>query len=109
MKDQEQQHSFHYGQQVRIITCPESHPDHAGQVGTVTHQYRVKSAIRVAVGIGICRAAAVEVLAEEAPAKSVRAPVIVGRYGPTYGAPVWWFKRHRTPQGETAANVSEHN
>jgi hypothetical protein len=108
MKDQEQRHPFRYGQQVRIITCPEHHPKHVGQVGTVTQQYRVTSGIRVAVGTGICRAAAVEAVAEETPADGVDAPVIVDRHGPMYGAPAWWFRRTPTAQRDMAENASKH-
>jgi hypothetical protein len=58
---------FRSGQQVRIIACPQDHPDHVGQVGTVFQRYNRTTTIRVHVGTGICQATAVEAVPVETP------------------------------------------
>jgi hypothetical protein len=58
---------FRYGQQVRIVACPQNHPDHVGQVGTVAQKGKATTTIRVHVGIGICRATVVEMVPVEPP------------------------------------------
>jgi hypothetical protein len=68
MVDQDLQ-TFRNGQQVRIIACPQNHPDHVGQVGTVAQKGKKTTTIRILVGMGICQATAAEVApAEPAPA-----------------------------------------
>jgi hypothetical protein len=58
---------FRYGQQVRITVCPQNHPDHVGQVGTVAQRYKKTAFIRVHIGTGICQATAVELVSVEPP------------------------------------------
>jgi hypothetical protein len=50
------------GQRVRILVCPQNHPDHVGQVGTVAQTREKVATTRVYVGTGICQAAAVELV-----------------------------------------------
>jgi hypothetical protein len=71
---------FRYGQRVRITVCPQNHPDHVGQVGTVAQKYTKTAFIRVYVGTGICRATAVEVVAVEPPPSPLRP-----KFGPWVG------------------------
>jgi hypothetical protein len=51
----------HTGQTVRIIACPQQHPDHVGQVGEVVTTTR-HARTRVYVGNGICQASLIEVM-----------------------------------------------
>jgi ribosomal protein L21E len=60
-----QQQPFRSGQHVRIIACPQNHPDHQGQVGTVSRPNKRTATIRVYVGVGICNATVVEPVTEE--------------------------------------------
>lgn len=61
---------FRPGQQVRIVVCPQNHPDHIGQAGTVTQNTRGTGRIRVHVGLGLCQATQVEDL--DGPGVEVR-------------------------------------
>ena len=51
--------------QVRILVCPQNHPDHVGKVGTAGPYNHVTAAQRVYVGTGICQATTVEPVAED--------------------------------------------
>jgi hypothetical protein len=82
------------GQHVRIIECPQNHPEHVGQLGTVASLNRVAATVRVYVGSGICQATAVESVAEEMPSDRVRPSATLGSFTSAIGAPAWWF--HRT-------------
>lgn len=62
--------AYRHGQHVRITECPQNHPDHVGQVGTVATHNTMRAALRVYVGMGICQATAVEPVDE--PASIVR-------------------------------------
>jgi hypothetical protein len=64
MATMEPRSSLRSGQQVRIIECPQNHPNHVGQVGTVDRNRGRVPGTRVHVGIGICQAAAVELVDE---------------------------------------------
>jgi len=61
------QGTFTPGQPVRIITCPQNHPDHMGQVGTFALTGRNSPIMRVYVGMGICQATAIESVREDSP------------------------------------------
>lgn len=63
-------------QQVRILVCPQNHPDHVGQVGTAASYNRRTAALRVYVGMGICQATVVEPVAE------MREDAVGGTQGP---------------------------
>jgi hypothetical protein len=64
--DREQHRPFRAGQRVRIVACPQGHPDHVGRVGTVAPRH-TNAPFRVYVGTGICRPTAVEPVDEDPP------------------------------------------
>jgi hypothetical protein len=59
--------AFRYGQQVRIIECPQNRPDHVDQVGTVAQRTRRATTIRVHVGIAVCQATVIKTVPVESP------------------------------------------
>ena len=67
MSNQERTRRYERGQLVKIINCPQNHPEHVGQVGTVSPNQRMSATVRVYVGTGICQAKEVEAVNEGLP------------------------------------------
>ena len=61
------QGAFTCGQPVRILACPQNHPDHMGHVGTFAPTGKNTAAMRVYVGMGICQATAIEPVRKDSP------------------------------------------
>ena len=84
MANRGQQGTFRTGTPVRIIACPQNHPEHVGQVGTVAPDKRQVGVTRVYVGLGICQAAAVEIVDEPPVVRGTSAGVLSDHMPPGY-------------------------